>query len=391
MFSQKELHLSYTVSACTDISTIDAQEWDACFEQDGGPCLSYAFLLGLELSNSVGEDTGWLPYHLCIKSAGNTIAWVPGYIKTHSYGEYIFDHAWANAYAQHGFNYYPKWVNAIPFTPVTSQRIGWINNQARWQDLPDIIAQIKDFLYTHQCSSMHLLFANLTEHAHLSNSPLLHRLSLQFEWQNKQYTSFSDYLAGFTSRKRRSITKERKKNASHNVTVSRIYGDAITQADMDFFYSCYRVTYLKRSGHDGYLTREFFNHLLHSMPQNVLLVLAKQDSDYIAGSLFLFDDTQLYGRYWGALQEVDGLHFECCYYQGIEFAIEHRIQRFNPGTQGEHKILRGFAPTYCHSYHSLARKDFEVAVDDFLQREQIGVRQYKQHCDGLLPFKQTDE
>jgi len=383
--------LSFTVLAYTDISQIDAQMWDRCFAEKGGPCLTHSFLHSLEESHSVGGDTGWLPYHLCILQDAQPVAFLPGYIKTHSYGEYIFDHAWANAYSHHGKQYYPKWVNAIPFTPVTSQRIGWVDAQPSWNDLPIIIEQVKTFLYEQHYSSMHLLFANEAEQIALQNAPLLHRLSLQFEWSNQNYTSFTDYLSYFTSRKRRSINKERKKVQQQQVTIERLAGAEITAEHMAFFYDCYRVTYLKRSGHDGYLTAEFFTQLFDQLKDNVLLVLAKQDNQYIAGAMFLFDDTQLYGRYWGALREVDGLHFECCYYQGIEFAIEHGIQRFNPGTQGEHKILRGFAPTYCHSFHSLALPDFEIAVDDFLQRERIGIKQYKAQCDELLPFKQVED
>ncbi|MEN8823780.1 MAG: GNAT family N-acetyltransferase [Glaciecola sp.] len=383
--------MTFSVVAFTDISHIDSQVWDKAFHQTGGPCLKHYFLLCLEQSNSVGENTGWSPYHLGIKCENELIALLPGYIKTHSYGEYIFDHAWANAYAQHGINYYPKWINAIPFTPVTAQRIGWIEDVAQWQVLPQIIECIKTYLYDQHFSSVHFLFANHQEHQQLTQTPLLHRLSLQFEWRNQTYTDFDDFLGHCTSRKRRSIRKERKKIEQQQITIERLHGSKITPEHMRFFYDCYRATYLKRSGHEGYLTHSFFEQLFAHFAKHMLLVLAKENDQYIAGSLFLFDANQLYGRYWGALSEVDGLHFECCYYQGIEFAIEHNIQRFNPGTQGEHKILRGFAPTYCHSFHALAHSDFETAVDDFLQREKIGMKQYKMKCDELLPFKQNSD
>lgn len=381
--------MAFSVLTFSDISQIDPLIWDSAFNQKGGPCLKHHFLLCLEQSESVGGTTGWIPHHLGIKRDNQLIALLPGYIKTHSYGEYIFDHAWASAYAEHGFNYYPKWVNAIPFTPVTAQRIGWINGNTDWEALPQIIQCIKSTLYDNHCSSIHLLFTNDQEQQKLTQTPLLHRLSLQFEWQNQAYQDFDDFLAHCTSRKRRSIRKERNKIAQQHISIERLYGNDISPEHMRFFYDCYRVTYLRRSGHEGYLTPAFFEQLFEQFSEHVLLVLASKNGDYIAGSLFLFDEQQLYGRYWGALSEIDGLHFECCYYQGIEFAIKHGIQRFNPGTQGEHKILRGFAPTFCHSFHALALPDFERAVDDFLQREQLGVKQYKIQCDELLPYKQN--
>jgi predicted N-acyltransferase len=222
------------------------------------------------------------------------------------------------------------------------------------------------------------------------SSPWAHRTSVQFEWHNHQYTDFEDYLSVLTARRRRSINKERKHIAKQSVHIERKFAEHLTQADMDFFYRCYQVTYLKRSGHNGYLTRAFFEQLFATCQHNILLVIAYQQTQPVGSAFYLYDDNVLYGRYWGALTDVSGLHFECCYYQGIEFAIEQGIERFNPGTQGEHKILRGFAPTTCHSLHYLAHPQMHDAVQDFVGRERPAIEQYRQECETLLPFKQEN-
>lgn len=216
----------------------------------------------------------------------------------------------------------------------------------------------------------------------------MQRRSVQFQWFNREYQDFDHFLQGFTSRKRKSIRKERNKIAAQGIRVERLSGNNISREHMDIFYQCYRATYLKRSGHSGYLNQSFFTELHQNMADNMMLVLAWQGDIPIASALFFHQQSALYGRYWGALQEADGLHFECCYYQGIEFAIEHKINLFNPGTQGEHKILRGFEPSYCYSNHYLQDPRFAEAVERFLRQENEGLALYKADAESLLPYRQ---
>lgn len=379
--------MSLFLRSYNSISEIPKTTWNTAFA-DGGPCLSHAFLQCLENSHSVGEDTGWQPYHLAWFKDGDIIALMPGYKKLHSYGEYIFDHGWADAYRRYGLQYYPKWINAIPFTPVTQQRLGIVPNKGVKMD--DLMSALTEFIAAQNLSSAHCLFLNQTEIETLNTAEWAHRTSVQFEWYNQQYTDFAEYLSALTARRRRSIKKERKSIAKQLVRIEDKFANTLMQCDMDFFYQCYQITYLKRSGHNGYLTQAFFEDLFATCHENILLVIAYQDEQPIASAFYLYDNNVLYGRYWGALKDVSGLHFECCYYQGIEFAIEQGIERFNPGTQGEHKILRGFAPITCHSLHYLVEPHMHKAVQDFVERERPAIEQYRKECETLLPFNQDN-
>lgn len=381
--SKDEVSLEFISS----ISEVSAADWDrlAC---DQGPFLRHAFLNALETSDSVGAETGWQPFHMLIKRNNTVIGAAPLYIKGHSYGEYVFDFAWANAYQQHGLKYYPKLLNAIPFTPVTGGRVLFLDTQQQ-QLFPQVISALKAQVKTLGLSGFHSLFLAQAPSNDFTDSDCLQRLSVQFQWYNKGYNSWQDFVDTMTARRRKSIRKERQKVLQQNVITTRAVGHEISAQDMAFFYQCYRQTYLKRSGHEGYLKQAFFTSLLSDMADALMLVTAKRDEQPIAAALYLRDEKQLSGRYWGALDEVDGLHFECCYYQGIEFCIEQNIQVFNPGTQGEHKILRGFEPTFCYSNHWLARADFHDAVARFLQTERHDIEAYKAETDTLLPFKST--
>lgn len=393
--------MTYSLKSFSSIAQIGKDSWQIAFA-NGGPTLQYSFLLALEESHSVGTKTGWTPHFIGVYKEAQLVALLPGYKKSHSYGEYIFDHAWANAYAQHGFNYYPKWICAVPFTPITKQRIGFIDSGADTTEptankinraaIIGFIGQtLPEYITKQGFSSAHFLFVNQTENILLNTeTKLSQRWSLQFEWQNQYYVDFAHYLSYMVSRKRKSIKKERQKITQQGIKVKQHFGTKLKPEHMAFFYECYKITYLKRSGHEGYLTQDFFTRLYTEMPEHILLVIAYEDERPIAAAFFLYDATELYGRYWGSLAEADGLHFECCYYQGIEFAIQQNIQRFNPGTQGEHKILRGFAPTFCHSYHLLHNPDFAHAVEDFVQREKPAIQAYKLQCDELLPFRQEN-
>lgn len=380
--------MSYSIRHCDAIAHIPESTWATCFAQ-GGPALQYPFLKALEDSGSVGGDSGWQPKHLLIYHNEVICAILPGYVKHHSYGEYVFDHAWANAYAQHGLNYYPKWINAIPFTPVTGQRIGFVSGSEVSVIYQYLNTALPQWLEEQGYHSGHILFANDAERQQFqAQTSFAHRWSLQFEWRNQQYLDFDHYLSFMVARRRKTIKKERQKIAQQGLVIEQFYGDSLTPEIMAVFYECYQATYLKRSGHKGYLSQAFFTQILRDFQDSLMVVMAFHEARPVASALFLYDKCDLYGRYWGALEEFDGLHFECCYYRGIEFAIANDIQRFNPGTQGEHKILRGFAPVFCHSFHYLQHPDFATAVEDFVRREATGIHAYKLQCDELLPFKQ---
>ena len=371
------------------IEQIEKSQWDK-LAYSSGPLVQYSFIHALENSGSVDKTQGWQAQHLLIYQNNCLIGILPLYIKTHSYGEYVFDFVWANSFKHYGLNYYPKLVSAIPFTPVTGTRLllkdGIERNEVVKQTCAAIQEKIKDL----GLSSMHWLFVDQDMSTTLAEHQQLSRRSVQFQWFNRDYQSFTDFLAHFNARKRKSVNRERRKLCEAGIVVSRLSGDDITPQTMDFFYLCYQQTYLKRSGHQGYLTQSFFRQILASMKQHVMLVIAERNDKAIASALYLFDENQLCGRYWGALEEADGLHFECCYYQGIEFCIERNIASFNPGTQGEHKILRGFEPVYCYSNHWIKEPAFHDAIDGFLQQEAVNIESYKLGAEKLLPFRQSE-
>lgn len=340
----------YTFKFKTSIEQIGQKVWDD-LANGCSPFCQYAFLHALETSGSVGGKSGWHVFHLVIYQNSLPIGIMPLYKKTHSYGEYVFDFAWANTYRQYGVNYYPKLVAAIPFTPVTGPRLMLDTGVDKQQLLPFLCRELENQLDMHGMSSIHWLFIDQKFSQQLQSHDQLQRLAVQFQWFNRQYASFEDYLSHFNSRKRKSVKKERRKITNEGIKIVRLFSDNLTEQNMHFFYHCYKQTYLKRSGHHGYLTENFFQQLFNRLHKNLMLVIALIDQRPIASALFIYDKNQLCGRYWGALEDINSLHFECCYYQGIEFCIEQGIPQFNPGTQGEHKILRGFEPIYLSLIH----------------------------------------
>lgn len=379
----------FTFKFTTSIEQIGQKVWDD-LANGCSPFCQYAFLHALETSGSVGGKSGWHVNHLVIYQNSLAIGVLPLYKKTHSYGEYVFDFAWANTYRQYGVNYYPKLVTAIPFTPVTGARLMLDTKVDKQLLLPILCREITKQLEIHGMSSMHWLFIDQSFSQQLQSCGQLQRHAVQFQWFNRQYASFEDYLSHFNSRKRKSVKKERLKITTEGIKMVRLFASNLSIEDMQFFYHCYQQTYLKRSGHNGYLTENFFQQLFNRMHQNLMLVIALKDQRPIASALFIFDEKQLCGRYWGALEEINSLHFECCYYQGIEFCIEQGIPQFNPGTQGEHKILRGFEPIFCYSNHSLKEFAFHDAVERFILQENMQIELYKNNAEKLLPFRQTD-
>lgn len=374
------------VSIVPRIADISPEIWDALAKGEG-PFLRHAFLNALEQTDCCTSATGWHPMHLMVKDNDQVVALIPGYRKTHSYGEYVFDQGWANAYHQHGLDYYPKWIAAIPFTPVSGARI--LTKQG-YQLPSTVLSDLQQVIETHSgesISSIHWLFTNShTQQLLSSQKNMLTRYAVQFQWHNYQYNCFDDFLCALTARKRKEIRKTEKRHREAGITFTHTRGQQIDDDVVSFFIQCYQATYLKRSGHLGYLNQAFFELLRHSMPENLLFVTAYEHGIPIASALFLFDDSGLYGRYWGALKEVDGLHFAACYFEGIKFAIKHQLPLFNPGTQGEHKLLRGFEPIYCQSEHRLFHPSFQNAVADFLQQETRQMTEYFNQARNVLPF-----
>ncbi|ALU43674.1 GNAT family N-acetyltransferase [Pseudoalteromonas rubra] len=348
------------------------------------PFSSVQWLEALELSGCVGEDTGWLPYHLLVYRDSKLETLLPGYIKLHSYGEYVFDWAWAEAYERHQLAYYPKWICAIPFTPVVGSRM--LSGEPLSEALYDYVTTALHQEAQHQhWSGWHINFP--AHRAGWQKQSLMERHGVQFHWKNQDYRHFDDFLNTMTSRKRKTIKKERKVVTSQALTIRWYQGAEITNEIRQAFYLCYATTYLKRSGHQGYLNEAFFRQICDTMSEQVAIVCACQQGEIVAASLYLYDQHTLYGRYWGALQSHAHLHFELCYYQGIEYAIRHGLTRFDAGAQGEHKLARGFEPVFTYSYHHIRHPDFASAIGDYLARERVHMADYLSQCAELLPFK----
>jgi predicted N-acyltransferase len=362
------------------IQQVDAQSWDALINDM--PLLSHAFLSALESSGSVGKGTGWQPYPMLVFDDGKLVGAMPLYIKSHSYGEYVFDWAWAEAYQRNGLNYYPKLVSAIPFTPITSQRL--IANSTQTQTL--MVEALTETMHKHQLSSAHVLFPDDVSAAALEQAGWLQRNGVQFRWQNDNFTDFEDFLRTLSHDKRKKIHQERKKVIASGVVCKRVKGADITPEQWRFFYECYENTYIQHHS-TPYLTPTFFQKIGRSMPQNILLVLAYLDDEPIAAALNIYHQTTLYGRYWGGLRYVPNLHFELCYYQAQEFCIAEKIQYFEGGAQGEHKLARGFKPRSTCSFHKIAHPDFAHAIQSFVTQESKGIADYSNELEDRAPFK----
>lgn len=375
------------------ISAIEATLWDGLFDS-GNPFVQHAFLLALEESGCVSAEMGWQAQHLVLMDEDKPIAVLPLYAKNNSYGEFVFDWGWAEAYERHGLNYYPKLITAIPFSPVAGPRIGVSDSAKPAEVFEALLHAVHQLADTQGYSSWHLLFPGQRLQKALvdkkEEGAFLHREAIQFHWYNRGYQNFDDFLAGLRSSRRKNVKRERRLLREQGVIVQRKIGAEISDEEWQGFYLCYKSTYQKRSGHDGYLNHEFFDRLRNTMSRNLMLVVARFEEEIVACSLFLFDDNRLYGRYWGALQDISCLHFEACFYQGIEFCIERGFKEFDPGTQGEHKLMRGFEPVKSASYHWIADVRFRRAIADFLNHEKRNTDNYKQQAEGYLPYKKSE-
>lgn len=379
------------VQAFDRIDEIDAQVWNdlnaaAHSSQIGSCLLSHAFLSAFEKSNSVSSKTGWQPQHLLISQADQVIAAIPLYAKGHSYGEFVFDWAWADAYQRNGLEYYPKWLVGVPFTPVGGVRL-LCAPQHKMLAAQALMAWVK----RSKLSSLHVLFTEEADQKALKDVGCLTRQHTQFHWFNPAWADFEAYLASLTQSKRKKIRAERRKVAQAGVLTRVVTGTDITSDEWQFFYRCYANTYHMR-GNPPYLTTEFFEHVAQTCADNCVMVIAQHSHNQqdIASALLWYDKTpdgktRLYGRYWGALEHVDCLHFEVAYYAPIEWAIANGIDIIEGGAQGEHKLARGFTPVTTQSAHWLAHEGFADAVEQYLERERAGVAAY---TDSLKsPFR----
>lgn len=387
----KDAAAGFKVAVETEISAVAAAEWDACAGGTGdrpppNPFLSYAFLSALEDSGCVGGHSGWSPAHLTVRDAsGLLLAASPAYLKSHSQGEYVFDHGWAEAYIRAGGSYYPKLQVAVPFTPATGPRLlvrpGPEADQAR-----RLLAQgLKTLCDRIGASSVHVTFATEEERAFLSECGFLHRTDRQFHWFNEGYGSYDDFLAALASRKRKTLKRERRE-AQEGVEIVRLTGAAITEADWDAFFAFYMDTGSRKWGRP-YLNRAFFSLVGERMADRILLVIAKREGRRIAGAINFIGDDALYGRNWGCIEDRPFLHFEVCYHQAIDFAIERGLARVEAGAQGEHKLARGYRPVETRSSHWIADPGLRRAVADHLDRERRYMASLHDELEDATPFR----
>ena len=357
------------IELASSLSNIDKNQWNK-LNICNHPFTSYEFLNALETSNSVSTKTGWTPKHILVKNAANNLIGAsPNYLKMHSYGEYIFDHSWANAFENAGGQYYPKLLSAIPFTPATGPRI-LLSPQKNNNDeiFKLIIGTYEQLVKNNNLSSAHINFITKQLSDTLNKRNWIKREGLQFHWYNKKYQSFDDFLDELKSTKRKAIKKERKKINEYGLTIERLTGDALNVKIWDSFYEFYLSTIDKKWG-GAYLTKDFFYSINRSMKNKILLVIAKKNNDIIAGALNFIGEKTLYGRNWGSKLDIPFLHFELCYYQAIEYAIENKIQIVEAGAQGHHKIQRGYIATSTYSAHYIQNDSFDKAVRGFVEME----------------------
>ena len=374
------------IEIVTCLDSVPAAQWNALV-QDHNPFLCHEFLAALERHRCVGKQFGWLPRHLVVYDAdGVLVAAMPLYEKHNTYGEFVFDNAWAEAYQRHGMAYFPKLVSSIPYSPVSGQRL-LVQSGREAELFPVLIAAALQVAEQLQASSFHCLFPLAAQQDWLEQQGLITRHDCQFHWYNQHYQTFDDFLATLTPKKRKNIKQERRKVQDAGMRLRRLDGHTATLADWEQFASFYRQTFENKWGLPT-LNTAFFQAIAQSIPDQIVLIMADNAAgECMAGSFMLRSDTRLYGRHWGCAEYVDSLHFEACYYQGIEYCIEHGLQVFEPGAQGEHKIPRGFVPTLTRSSHWLASPVFQQAIVRHAQWECQNVAQYMQAIAEHSPYR----
>jgi predicted N-acyltransferase len=374
------------------IADVPAPDWDACARAtDSNPFITHAFLSALEASGSATAETGWLPRHLLLEDGeGRLMGAMPCYLKSHSYGEYVFEHGWADAYTRAGGNYYPKLQSAVPFTPVTGKRLLVPESPDRAAREAILLQAAATLTEQSGVSSLHVTFLTESEWQLAGKLGWLQRTDQQFHWRNEGYASFDDFLNALASRKRKAIRKERREALQDGIDIEWMTGRDLTEAHWDAFFAFYMDTGSRKWGMP-YLNRRFFSLIGESMADQILLVLAKRAGRYVAGALNIIGIDTLYGRYWGAIEEHPCLHFEICYYQAIDFAIAHKLARVEAGAQGQHKLARGYLPAPTYSVHYIADPGLRRAVADYLKRERIAVAQETALLTEESPFRHDAE
>lgn len=372
-------------STSTSITDIDPGAWDA-LEAQGAPFLRHAFLEALERTGCVGADTGWSPAHVTLHDAHGLAAAAPAYVKAHSFGEFVFDFSWAQAYARHGLAYYPKLVVGVPFTPATAPRLLIRPDLDAPATRRALIEAIREFAATRGFSSVHGLFVSAEDHEAFDAAGWLPRFDVQFHWTNRGYRDYEHYLEGFTAKTRKNAHRERRRLAEAGLRCDTLLGPELDRRALDQVYDLHRDTFL-RHGHEPYLTREFFRALPAAAGEQLMIKRARRGEETVAAAVFYWSPSALYGRYWGTREQFHSLHFELCYHQGIDFCIERGIGRFEPGTQGEHKVSRGFVPQRTWSAHWIVDARFREAIGEYLEREGEHVDHYAREVALHVPYR----
>ena len=375
----------FSASQIASLAEVEPAAWNALTGNQ--PLLCHEFLLAMESSGSVGPDTHWQPCHVLLRdSSGTLVGALPLYSKTDSRGEFVFDWSWADAYERAGLAYYPKLVSAVPFTPANGTRLLVRDPADRARVSAALIEAALDLARNADVSSWHVLFPDAAERDAFAAAGLLERKGCQFHWRNDGYRDFDDFLSRFSSAKRKKARRERRRIEEAGIRFEHLRGDAVRPDDWDAIHAFYAQTFLRR-GHEPYLNRGFFDRIAATLPENLLVILARLGNEPIATAICFRSRDTLYGRYWGSKADFHSLHFETCYYQGIEYCIREGLRLFEPGTQGEHKISRGFSPTPTWSFHWLREPGFHRAVQTYLERETAHVDSYMEHWDEHLPYR----
>ena len=374
------------VAVHSSIDEIDPGQWNAL--TGGNPFLRHEFLAALEHGGCVGPDSGWQPHLLTLSDAQGLAAAAPAFLKTDSYGEFVFDFAWAQAYSRHGQRYYPKLLVAVPFTPATGPRLLARADVDRERAAGELLGALEGFMREQRLSSGHLLFLDEPARRAAESRGWLMRRDCQFHWVNQGYRDFEDYLATFTAEKRKKARRERRRVAEAGIRFETRTGKNLEPGLLEQVYAFHRDTFL-RHGHEPYLTREFFAEVARALGEAFMVKIAYERDTPVAAALFFCSQEALYGRYWGASSDYHSLHFEACYHQGIEFCIERGLKRFEPGTQGEHKVSRGFAPALTWSAHYIVDERFREAIGEYLEREGEAVEGYAAEIREHVPYRKT--
>lgn len=377
------------LTAISSLSEVEPVAWNA-LNRDGDPFLTHEFLFGLELHDCL-EPQGWYGSHILLHDdADELIAAMPLYLRTNSYGEFVFDWAWADAFERAGGRYYPKFVSAIPFTPASGKRLLVADPTTLAIAAPALISAAIEITGKNDASSLHILFPDADQAAEIGDHDLLLRAGCQYHWFNRDYATFDDFLGALNSKRRKQIRRERRDANQPEMEIEVLYGDRITPEHWSVFHKFYCSTFFRKWG-EPRLTEPFFRYLSEALPDAPLLVLGRHDGEYVAGSFSMRGSDTLYGRHWGCSQHFKQLHFELCYYRTIEFCIEHGLARFDAGAQGEHKIMRGFDPVKTWSAHWISDANFRSAIADFLVRETRHIDQYIDELGGHRAYRQPPE